>query len=186
MLDGLHRRAWGIRWPARRRLQTYRPQATAATRPAQGCRLGRAAGGPRDRESPALADRHLSRCQPRATAGVSGRVRFPTQSTQAAYGGFSNPARPWQRARANILPPHPGRARYVEVARRGLIPTSSSVLKQPDKQEPTTAVDSRSQSQERAEGGSPLLDDLQPSPILRVSLQARFGRSIPMPKQLRR
>ncbi len=94
------------------------------------------AGGPRDRESPALADRHLSRCQPRATAGVSGRVCFPTQSTQAAYGGFSNPARPRQRTRADILPPHPGRARYVEVARRGLIPTSSSVLKQPDKQEP--------------------------------------------------
>ena len=36
------------------------------------------AGGPRDRESPALADRHLSRCQPRATAGAPGRVRSDT------------------------------------------------------------------------------------------------------------
>ena len=60
---------------------------------------------------------------------------FRHNRRKAAYGGFSNPARPRQRTQADILPPHPGRARYVEVARRGLIPTSSSVLKQPDKQE---------------------------------------------------
>src|SRR5712692_2574638 len=44
----------------------------------QGRQLRRAAGGPRDRESSALVDRHLSRRQPCAASGVLGTGRSPT------------------------------------------------------------------------------------------------------------
>src|SRR5207247_2870499 len=42
---------------------------------------------------------------------------FRHNRRRPAYGGFSNPARPRQRTPADILPPYPGRARYVETAR---------------------------------------------------------------------
>ena len=76
------------------------------------CGVGRSAGGSRDREPATVADRHLSRRQQGAVAGLSRRVRVSTQPPPAADGGVSDGARVGQRSPAHTISPNSGRSRF--------------------------------------------------------------------------
>ena len=93
------------------------------------------AGGPRDRQSATLADRHPPRRQPSAAAGLPRRVRVPSQSTAHADGGLSDTAWPRDPSGADTVSPDSWCSRFADG--RVLTATSWGLLKQPDKQEPT-------------------------------------------------
>jgi hypothetical protein len=76
-VDRLYRRAERLGRRASRRRPAHAPQATDPKRPAAWRPIGRALGGPGDREPATVAHRDVPRGGPPSPAGVSGRVCVP-------------------------------------------------------------------------------------------------------------
>jgi hypothetical protein len=92
------------------RFQAHQSHSTAAIGTNQRCEIGGTSGRSCHWQSQAMAHRHLPRCEPGSTPGLSGRVCLSPQSPQAACGRISNSARTWNCAEINGVPVHTRRA----------------------------------------------------------------------------
>src|SRR5260221_8806578 len=106
-LSETERRAWlncVYRWSqelhrvARGWLQARASHPAVANRVAEGRQIGSSSGRPSDWQSAAVADRNLSRREPRSDPGLPGRIHLSPQSATATHRRVPDPAPPRNRS----------------------------------------------------------------------------------------